>query len=237
MKEGRQGRAYIEAKRKMTTHTLKTTLSILCIASFLNGCLATQEVKEVKVDNAPNQHTRKRLTNGEQPLNNAERLPSRMVQFQSVTQAQPTEKRQSTTPPQFKEQLQLMYLNYLKKEGYVPELDSDGDVKFKKEGYGYFIDISAQERDPHYLRIIFPNFWSIDNDLERLEVLAAADYVNSDIKVVKLYTVKDNVWATVEIFLANKQDFKEIFPRLMSVLSGGIESFAKKMKQIRKQTI
>jgi hypothetical protein len=219
-------------KKRMTTHTLKTTLSILCTVSFLSGCLATQEVKR---DAEPS--SMERITNGAQPLlTGGEPLPSR-IQVQSVTQLQPREKRQSNTQLQSKEALQLMYINYLRREGYLPEIDSDGDIRFKKEGQTYLIDVRAQVEDSQYLRILFPNFWSIDNDIERLEVLAVADYVNSDIKVVKLYTVKDHVWATVEIFISNQEDFKDIFSRIMSVLSGGVERFAKKMREIRKQKI
>ncbi|MDR0411474.1 MAG: hypothetical protein LBH75_05835, partial [Treponema sp.] len=33
-----------------------------------------------------------------------------------------------------KESLQQMYLTYLTGEGYSPEIDSDGDIKFKAEG-------------------------------------------------------------------------------------------------------
>ncbi|MEK8016873.1 MAG: hypothetical protein VSS75_008390 [Candidatus Parabeggiatoa sp.] len=219
----------IYMKKRMTIHTLKTTLSIFCTVSFLSGCLATQEVK---VDAEPSS-----VTNGAQPLlTSGESLPSR-IRVQSVTQLQPREKRESNTQLQSKEQLQLMYMLYLKREGYLPEIDSDGDIKFKKEGYTYLIDVRAQADDPQYFRIIRPNLWSIDNDIERLEVLVAADYVNSDIKVVKLYTVKDHVWATVEIFISNQEDFKTIFSRLMSVLSGGVENFATKMREIRKEKI
>jgi hypothetical protein len=217
-------------KKRMTTHTLKTTLSILCTVSFLNGCLATQEVK---VDAEPS--SMERITNGAQALlTSGEPLPSR-IQVQSVTQLQPREKRESNT--QSKEELQLMYMIYLKREGYLPEMDSDGDIRFKKEGHIYLIDVRAQADDPQYLRIIFPNFWSIDNDIERLEVLAAADYVNSTLKVVKVYTVKNNTWAVIEIFISNQEDFKDIFSRIMSVLSGGVERFATKMREIRKQKI
>jgi hypothetical protein len=219
-------------KKRMTTHTLKTTLSILCTVSFLSGCLATQEVK---VDAEPS--SMERITNGAQPLlTSGEPLPSR-IQVQSVTPVQPREKRQSNTQLQSKEELQLMYMLYLKREGYLPKMDSDGDIIFKKEGYTYFIDVRAQADDPQYFRIVRPNFWSIENDIERLEVLVAADYVNSSLKVVKVYTRKDNTWATADIFISNQEDFKDIFSRLMSVISLGIERFATKMREIRKQKI
>lgn len=210
----------------MTTRTLKTTLSILCSVSLLSGCVATPEVS---VDTPPNKPQMERLSSGEQ--------------FQSPIPVQPAvqrisgEKTQSNTPDPSMQQLQLMYLNYLKKEGYLPEIDSDGDVLFKKEGKSYFIDVEAQLEDPNYFRIILPNFWSIENDIERLEVLVAADQVNSTIKIIKVYTVKDNTWASAQIFISNREDFQEFFPRLMSILSGGVELFANKMREIRSKQI
>ncbi|GEM_PF-930414 len=219
---------------KLTTRTLKTTLSMLCTASFLSGCLATQQVK---LDDGPNKPSRERLTNAEQPLlTNGEPVPSRLP-IQPVTQHRPREKPQSNTQRQSLEQLQLMYINYLKREGYLPKIDSDGDIIFKKEGRVYFIAVRAQQKDPNYFRIVRPFFWSIDNETERQAVLAAADHVNSTIKVVKVYTVKDDAWASVEIFVSNREYFKDIFPRLMSVLSGGVRAFAKKMKEVRRTDI
>ena len=41
-----------------------------------------------------------------------------------------------------KEQLQHMYVDYLAMEGYKPEVDADGDVRFKREGRTYFIGVS-----------------------------------------------------------------------------------------------
>ena len=33
--------------------------------------------------------------------------------------------------------------NYLQQEGYMPEIDSDGDIKFKKEGDTFYVKINA----------------------------------------------------------------------------------------------
>jgi hypothetical protein len=204
-------------KSIMTTHTLKTTLSILCCVGFLNGCTTTPEVS---VEEPPKKPTMERLTD----------FPPR-TQAQRVTQQKSEENEPSM------KQLQTMYLDYLKKEGYPPEIDSDGDVRFKRQGITYFIDVRSQQKDPKYFRIILPGFWSIDNETEKLMVLIAADQINSTVKVVKIYTVKDHTWAAVEIFVPKPEDFKKIFPRSMSALSGGVELFAKTMRELRKQKI
>ena len=45
-----------------------------------------------------------------------------------------------------------MYVDFLTEEGYKPTVDSDGDVRFKKEGMTYFI--SVHSNDPQYFRIV-----------------------------------------------------------------------------------
>jgi hypothetical protein len=217
------------------THSLKTTLSILCTVSFLSGCIATQKVK---IDDG-NKSSREVIKNVE-PLPPSQltsrESPPPIVQVSNGEQLPSRKKRQSNTQLQSKKQLQLMYISYLKKEGYLPEIDYDGDVKFKKEGNIYFIDVKAQQKDPQYFRIIH-FIGRIKNDIERQEVLVAEDHVNSTIKVVKFYTLKDTAWAAVEIFISNREDFKDIFSRIISVLSGGRESFINKIKEIKRQKI
>ena len=205
------------------TQTLKTTLSILCTVSFLSGCMATQKVK---LNDGSNESPRKVITD-------VEPLPPRA---QLTSGELPRKKRQSNTQLQSKKQLQLMYMDYLKKEGYLPEIDSDGDVKFKKEGNSYFIHVEAQQKDLQYFRITH-YLGKINNDIERLEVLVAANHVNATIKVVKFSILKDTAQATVEMFVSNVEDFKDIFSRVMSVISGGKESFINKIKEIQKQKV
>lgn len=41
--------------------------------------------------------------------------------------------------------------NFLKEEGFMPELDSDGDIKFKSEGQPYYIRVSKTDENPMYV--------------------------------------------------------------------------------------
>ncbi len=45
-----------------------------------------------------------------------------------------------------KAELQQLYMSYLTYEEYKPEIDSDGDVRFKRDGKVYYIDVN--EGDP-----------------------------------------------------------------------------------------
>lgn len=127
-----------------------------------------------------------------------------------------------------KTELQRMYTDYLTEEGYKPSIDEDGDVVFKREGRSYFISVS--EKDPEYFRVVLPNFWSIESEEERAKVLAAANWSNNRSKVSKIYTVKDNTWASIELFIKDPKDFKKVFARSMSALGNGADTFTKKMR-------
>ncbi|MFQ5611272.1 MAG: hypothetical protein ACE5H9_03975 [Anaerolineae bacterium] len=122
-----------------------------------------------------------------------------------------------------------MYVKFLNDEGYRPEVDSDGDVRFKSEGGTYFV--FANENDQQFFQLVFPAFWSIDNDAERRKVLVAADHATQKTKVVKVYTVGDNVWASVELFFASPEQFKETFSRSISALKAGVQNFVQKMRE------
>ena len=124
-----------------------------------------------------------------------------------------------------------LYLEYLKVEGYVPRVDEDGDVVFKKEGGTYFIDVD--ESDPEFFRIVFPAFWDIETATERRRVERAAARTCARIKAGKVYPVRDDVWATVELFLAKPEDFQVIFVRAMRVLDHTVNLFAQQMQELQ----
>ena len=128
-----------------------------------------------------------------------------------------------------KEQLQRLYSEYLTEEGYKPEVDADGDVRFKREGRLYFIAVS--EQDPGFFRLVLPNVWPIENEAERSKVLAAADYSNAKTKVCKVFIVKKHVWLSVELFFASPRDFKGVFSRAMAAIDTGVVKFAEKMRE------
>lgn len=121
-----------------------------------------------------------------------------------------------------------MYFEFLKDEGYVPRYDNDGDIVFKVEGLSYIL--FASEEDPEYFRLVLPFFWKIESPEERQRVLAAACRVNAEIKVVKVYPVEDNVWASVELLFDPADGFKPVFNRALRVLRHGVEHFTELMR-------
>lgn len=120
-----------------------------------------------------------------------------------------------------------LYEDFLLKEGYTPTIDQDGDVIFRAEGRTYAILID--ERDEEFFRIVFPNFWPIESKQERLKVEQAALQATAETKVAKVFPVRDNVWASIEMFCSPPEVFKTVFARSMSALRAAVGSFAEKM--------
>jgi hypothetical protein len=122
-----------------------------------------------------------------------------------------------------------MYAEYLREEGYKPTIDGENVVRFKEEGRIYCILVDAQ--DPQFFRIIFPNFWEIRGQEQRMKVLAAADAATGKTKVAKVFTVDNDVWASIEIFLPSPEQFRSIFPRSMGALKAAVGHFVAKMRE------
>jgi len=130
-----------------------------------------------------------------------------------------------------KQQKTEMYLAYLRRRGYNPELDEDGDINFKKEGGIYLI--FPDDTDDEYFSIVYPNFWKVESDAERTRALTACNLAIRVSKVVKVFLRQDskNIWAAVEVFVVKPENFEEVFDRLMSALRNGVTTFADEMKK------
>ncbi|RMF03966.1 MAG: hypothetical protein D6772_01365 [Bacteroidetes bacterium] len=112
--------------------------------------------------------------------------------------------------------LQQMYLDFLGEEGYRPEVDGDGDVRFKSEGLTYFIDVD--EGDTEYFAIMLANIYEVESAEERIRALEACNTVSSTAKVIKGQIINDYIWLTAEVFVPDPRDFKSIFSRTMAAL-------------------
>ena len=122
-----------------------------------------------------------------------------------------------------KEERQLAVEAFLRDEGYAPQRDSDGDVAFKYEGRFYVVVID--EADPMFFRLIFPNFWSIDDEEERARVAAASLEACRSTKVAKVFPVQDNTWASVELFVDPFENYRAVFFRALGALQAATQTF------------
>ncbi|HQQ66933.1 MAG TPA: hypothetical protein PLO55_12435 [Thermotogota bacterium] len=119
--------------------------------------------------------------------------------------------------------------DFLMEEGYSFKTDAEENIVLKVDGKTYFITLD--EQDEMFFRIIFPNFWSIDSANERLKVEQAALKATAFTKVAKIFTVDDNIWATVEIFSSSIDNVKLVFNRSFSALKTAVDFFVQELRK------
>lgn len=108
------------------------------------------------------------------------------------------------------------WLDFLASEGFRPEVDEDGDVRFRHEGRTLFL--FRDPKDPEYFRISLPGAWECEGPEEEARALAAANAVNRDLKVVKCVLVDGVVWISVEQLLDPPDTFRAVFARLLDLV-------------------
>lgn len=122
-----------------------------------------------------------------------------------------------------------MYRQFLAEEGYVPQIDDDGDVLFKFEGANYFI--AVDEDDDQFFRVVLPNFWPIESEEERELVAAAALLATMNVKATKVFPVGDDTWASIEMFCSPPEAFKPVFLRCLRAIQAAVSNFRDAMQQ------
>ena len=119
---------------------------------------------------------------------------------------------------QSKEEIQDTYLSYLKSEGYTAEVTDAGNIKFKYEGNDYFLHSSDDE-------FYFEVFDYVNNDegcSDRIKKLVTE--VNGSYKTLTVYLIGDDCSSIKFIsssILANKEDFRSVFKRSLSIVRLG----------------
>ena len=123
-----------------------------------------------------------------------------------------------------------MYVEYLKSEGYSPTMDKDGDVVFKYEGGAYFILVN--EDDPQFFLVIYPTFWELDSEREKALARKVALEVTNSTKGAKVFLDRQetNVSINAETLLKNPEDFKDVFPRILNMISSARKKFIEGMR-------
>lgn len=80
-----------------------------------------------------------------------------------------------------------------------------------------------------FFRLVYPGFWPIESQAERIKVEKAALEATGGTKVAKVFTVDDNVWATLELFCASPEAVKPVFSRALSALRSAVNRFREEM--------
>lgn len=125
--------------------------------------------------------------------------------------------------------LRSMYVKFLGEKGYKPKVDKDGDVLFYVDDRTYFIDV--HEKDVEFFMVALANIWPIESATERAKVLKAVSEVNANAKGAKVYMKEDDVWVTLEMFVADPRDYSLVFDRVMESIDQAVDMFIDEMRE------
>lgn len=118
------------------------------------------------------------------------------------------------------------FRKFLTENGYRPTVRDDY-MTFQHEGGQYVLPIDTD--DPHYFRIVFPNFWHFDTPAERTRVLETAATITGMVKAVKIFPGPNDTIASIDMLLPNEETFCEFFPRALLMLQHACHEFARAM--------
>jgi hypothetical protein len=112
-------------------------------------------------------------------------------------------------------------LTYIKQEGYVPTVDDDGDIEFKKEGDLYWVIIDEKEESPFYLSIILTR--RMGDDYDKRRAIIVAHEVNK--KGVRVKLKDKSVWAEADMFFQDPKHFNAVFKRTTQIMLWAMDEF------------
>ena len=121
-----------------------------------------------------------------------------------------------------KADLQSIYMEHLRQEGYLPSIDDDGDILFKVSGDNYFIIIN--DDDIQFFQIYMG--FSLGS-ISAQDALGAANISNRRSKVAKVAISSDGKIAsiTAELLLENPDGFVPVFSRALSLMRNAERNF------------
>ena len=119
--------------------------------------------------------------------------------------------------------------NFLKEEGFMPELDSDGDIKFKSEGQAYYISVSKTDENPMYV-VLFRSFNNPDE--YSAETIAMASTKLNFYKGVKVLCFDESFRIGAELFVRNAEPVKSAFYKLKGIIDSVKSDFLDECKNV-----
>ena len=127
-----------------------------------------------------------------------------------------------------KSDFQKMYMDFLKKKGYSPSIDNDGDILFRIEGYTFYVLV--REKEPKLFEIIHGTDVS---EIPMQKCLEAANYanINSDgasVCIVSNPNGKVVIFSVVTIVLKPK-DFQLVFPTILEIIEDAADAFGSQL--------
>ena len=121
-----------------------------------------------------------------------------------------------------------LVLDFLRKEGFAPEVDTDNGNLFFKFQMAGFLYVNNDE-DKGFFQLLMPAIYDVTED-NRYAVLEAANEINTKMKVAKANIIGDSVWLACEILLDETPNVEDIMPRLLGILQTARQEFYQEMQ-------
>ena len=117
---------------------------------------------------------------------------------------------------------------YLRKEGFCPE-ETDFGLYFKCEGKNFLL--IYDDDDEQYFRLMMPCIFEMTDENQEA-VYHAMNEVNSSVKVIKAYIMRENeVWLGFEVLVDTTPVVGDFIPRAISMLNGGARKFFQTLQE------
>jgi len=132
--------------------------------------------------------------------------------------------------------LQRMYIDFLKKAGYEPEIEAQGDIAFSHKNMWFCIEIYDEDLDFGRLCLMIET----EFDEERIfYAYIAASEVSGSFKLTKSYIRNGNIKSdkqfivfAIGFLLNHPDDFKKNLERMLDEMLGAYQEFNEVMKKI-----
>lgn len=105
--------------------------------------------------------------------------------------------------------------SFLQEEGFMPTIDNDGDIQFKKEGEKYYVIIDVRDTSPFYLSLC--KLYKYNEKYSKQNIEKNLSELNLK-KGVKLICFDSYYRYGAEMYLVNAENFKYVFYKLMKQL-------------------
>lgn len=140
-----------------------------------------------------------------------------------------------------KAELQKVYIDALSALDFEPKIDDEGDIYFKIQKMGTAYIVLDAEKDPEFMRLVFPSFYDDKQGLEKTDLIDIANQINMQNKVVKVSaSFRDGDWnvsAMIEAFLAATDTVpdtaivKATLNRYLSALQSGVVAYVRAVQE------
>lgn len=111
---------------------------------------------------------------------------------------------------------------FLRDEGYRPEIDSDGDIEFKSEGHWYWVIINENDEHPMFVTLMryAPYIESFDPE----QAFDATKELNL-YKTAKVEINDDSAIIKSQMYLNSAEPFTDVFYKLKEIIDNVYDDF------------